>query len=475
MMPGISERVHGRTRVRRALIITVIVLIPFALHAIWDQAEASLLARSVRDLQRRGEPINLRAVRAPLPTPEERKAARLYAAAADLASAVARDNPETRLPSASAVIESSLKLPDLNARLDELERRYSDGDTALQLLDQATPLKFGGFGDHAPDLRTNGSPLEELNSLNAIRSEIASARRQTDAAVSAIVTSVRLHRTMPTLFYQQLITDRTFEALRLLFITNVVPVSELNLLRQAYEGTPDEDGAAEDLRIGRARLIGDFWPYAPELTPWALRMKPPIRSGVMETFRFVALRPFITHQFRRMLQPIDEAIAVATLPWPEKLDAADALARKYSIDPQRRTFPKSFISQLGMFPRFLGPANLEWNLPRAGHVLARRRVALVALAVEQYRRDHAEALPPNLDALVPAYLGKVPMDPFNGHPIRFVPQRESYVVYSVDVDRKDDGGALYGAYTGRTSNVFDRGARDLGMRIPLTPATRGEQ
>ena len=473
MKPVVAASDRRRPRVRRALIIAVIALLPFALHAVWDQAEASQLARTVRDLDRRGEPINLKTLRAPLPTAEERRAARLYAAAADLALAVARDNPEARLTSASSVLESSLALPDLISRLDDLERRYQDGNAALELLDRATPLHFGGFGDHEPELLTNGSPLVDLNALDAARADIASARQRPDAAASAIATSVRLQRTIPILFYREVAASRTFEALRLLFVTNVVPASALNSLRQAYQDTPDEDGAADDLRINRARLVGDFWPYAPGLTPWALRMKPPIRSGVMETLRFVALRPFITHQFRSMLQPLDEAIAVAKLPWPEKLDAADALARKYSVDPARQTLPKSsFVSQLGMFPRFLGPANLEWSLPRAGHILASRRVAIVVLAVEQYRRDHGEALPANLQALVPDYLRAIPTDPFSGNPIRFVRQPESYMVYSVDSDRKDDGGAFYGAYTGRRSNVFDRGPGDLGMRIPITPTVR---
>jgi hypothetical protein len=226
------------------------------------------------------------------------------------------------------------------------------------------------------------------------------------------------------------------------------------------------------LQTARARLIGDFWPYAPDLTPWALRMKPPIRSGALATLRFVALRPWITHQFRKMLEPFDEAIATAKLPWPEKLDAADALARKYSIDPEHVNLPKSsFLSDIGMFRRYLGPANLEWYIRGAGFTVARRRVALVSLAVEQYRRDHAEALPPNLDALVPAYLSKVPMDPFSGNPIRFVPQRDSYSVYSVDVNTKDDGGALYGPYSG--GGRFDPGARDLGIRVPLHPQLQG--
>jgi hypothetical protein len=472
-VPGVER---GRPRVRGALVVAVIVLIPLALQAVWDQVEASLLARAVRDLERRGEPINLKPLRATLPAADERKAARLYAAAADLALAVARDNPDQYLHRPSLVIESVLGSSALDARLDDLQREYADSGTALDLLDRATPLRFAGFGDHAPELLTNGSGMVELSAFNSIRAQIAAARGQAEAAVAAVAASVRLQRTMPNAFYEQLATASTFDALRAVLSSNVLTTGALDTLRRAYEDTPDHDRAEADLLMGRARLVGDFWPYSPEMTPWELRMQPPIRSGLAGAIGFVAARPWITHQFRRMLPGFDEALAVARLPWPSKLDAANALSRKYSIDPVRKIFPEtSFIWSLGRFHTYLGPANLEWNLPDAGLILARRRVALATLGVERYRRDHGEALPATLDRLVPAYLPEIPIDPFSGGPIAFASHSGSYTIYSVDTDRKDDGGALYGAYTGSPVRASNKGSRDLGIRVPLTPATRGGQ
>jgi hypothetical protein len=458
--------------VRRIFIILVVALAPFALHAIWDQVEASLLARTVRDLELHGEPISLRDQRSALPTAEERKAARLYAAAAELAQGSARDNPDARLHRPSVVIQSSLSQPGLDARLDDLQRQYVDGQAALDLLDLATPLTFGGFGPASSDM--NGGGLTELNLLNLIRADIASARRQPDLAAARVTESIRLQRTMPAGLYESWATARTFESLRLLLLTNVLTVSSLDGLQHAYEDTPNGDRAVSDLEMGRARILGDFWPYPPASTSWAFRLKPPSRSGVLATLTFVAFRPLITHRFRRMLQPFDEAIAAAKLPWPKNLDAADALARRYSIDPVQKTFPKpSFASRIGFFEPYLAPANLVWGLPSTGLTLARRNVALAILAIERYRRNHAETPPADLAALVPAYLKDVPMDPFTGTPVKYRLQRDGYVVYSVDVDRKDDGGVLYGAYTSRSDGVFDRGvARDAGIRVPFIEPNR---
>jgi hypothetical protein len=65
----------------------------------------------------------------------------------------------------------------------------------------------------------------------------------------------------------------------------------------------------------------------------------------------------------------------------------------------------------------------------------------LALAIERYRLDHG-ALPARLDDLVGDYVDRVPMDIFDGQPLRYALQEEGgYVIYSVGRNRKDEGGA----------------------------------
>jgi hypothetical protein len=71
---------------------------------------------------------------------------------------------------------------------------------------------------------------------------------------------------------------------------------------------------------------------------------------------------------------------------------------------------------------------------------ARARVAQTALAIERYRVSHDGVLPENLNALVPQFLSAIPVDPFDGRPVRFQPRASGYVVYSIGIDAKDDGG-----------------------------------
>ncbi len=74
-------------------------------------------------------------------------------------------------------------------------------------------------------------------------------------------------------------------------------------------------------------------------------------------------------------------------------------------------------------------------------LVLRARLDLVkaALAVERYRLTTG-SLPAALDALTPQYLKEVPVDPFDGRPIRYARQTLGYVLYSVDTDGQDNGG-----------------------------------
>lgn len=70
---------------------------------------------------------------------------------------------------------------------------------------------------------------------------------------------------------------------------------------------------------------------------------------------------------------------------------------------------------------------------------AERDAVQVAIALELYRRRHGE-YPTALEQMVPALLPQVPPDRFTGQPVRYRIANGSLAVYSVGVDRDDDGG-----------------------------------
>ncbi|MEN6449501.1 MAG: hypothetical protein ABFC96_03335 [Thermoguttaceae bacterium] len=66
----------------------------------------------------------------------------------------------------------------------------------------------------------------------------------------------------------------------------------------------------------------------------------------------------------------------------------------------------------------------------------------LALGLAAYRYDHKK-YPKTLAELAPTYLAKIPADPFTGGELHYKPEAESYTLYSVGPNGKDDGGRNY--------------------------------
>jgi ABC-type transport system involved in multi-copper enzyme maturation permease subunit len=100
---------------------------------------------------------------------------------------------------------------------------------------------------------------------------------------------------------------------------------------------------------------------------------------------------------------------------------------------------------------------LRWFLPTLQRSQAKVRCTIVALAVERYRRAHGR-WPDSLSALIPKFLEKVPIDLYDGQPLRYRRLADGVVIYSVGPDRRDDGGKI------NRKNENMRGT-DLGIQL----------
>ncbi len=454
-----------RPRLRRALVVAAVILLPLAIHAIWDQLESALLARAIASLARRGEPVDVMERRVPPGTPEQRHAASLYAAAADLAADQARDD-------GYLMTRKDVEIPGADPRLDpaRLTAYLARAAPALHLLEVATPLDFRGFGSIAPELHTNQSSLETLGAINSVHADILSARGEGGLAAAAIRRSIVLLRTITIPFYRSLSSVRLLGSLRILLKRAAPRDDALRELQAAFEAWPDEDGLAAELQRQRAQILGAFWPHPVDRGSWALRPRQGSREGAAVAVAFIVFRPLLTHAVRRQFGSFEQALAVAREPWPAKLDSARGLAQLHGVDLSGRASRQTFLQRMAaaISPTF-GVWQLEYALPVAGVNLAVRRTAIAALAIERFRRAHDGQPPSSLDALVPEYLSAVPQDPFDGKPLKYRLASDSYIVYSVERDRMDDGGILYGPGSGVDGRPPAR--RDLGVRVPITPAT----
>jgi hypothetical protein len=106
--------------------------------------------------------------------------------------------------------------------------------------------------------------------------------------------------------------------------------------------------------------------------------------------------------------------------------------------------------------------NDQWSPSDAFHQwLALMRCGIAAVAAERYRLAH-HRWPEELKTLVPQYLDEVPVDPYDGRPLRFRRLNDGLVIYSLGPDRHDNGGTIF-----RSPRKDGQGweGKDIGFRL----------
>ncbi|TWT88382.1 hypothetical protein Mal64_18620 [Pseudobythopirellula maris] len=92
--------------------------------------------------------------------------------------------------------------------------------------------------------------------------------------------------------------------------------------------------------------------------------------------------------------------------------------------------------------------------------------ALVGIALELLRREHG-GWPESLDQLAPRWLPELPVDRINGGPLGYRLVDGQPVVYSLGVDRDDDGGLWPSRFTTQTSANLSRWQIPYVVRPPI--------
>jgi hypothetical protein len=131
--------------------------------------------------------------------------------------------------------------------------------------------------------------------------------------------------------------------------------------------------------------------------------------------------------------------------------------------PYFKTTPAARISLPGGMMSALAVPSLRKSAGNIASVQALNEAALIAIAATQHRLDKG-SYPAELSALVPTYLPEMPVDPFDGKPMRKKKRDDgSLVIYSVNSDGVDNGGDV-------DSTKAD-GAKDAGLvlRAPTEP------
>ncbi len=120
-------------------------------------------------------------------------------------------------------------------------------------------------------------------------------------------------------------------------------------------------------------------------------------------------------------------VSLCFLPATQRIDDFDSLV------VETRQLPSYYV---GSALYFRSMPNL---IREFTDLTARARAARTILAIDAYHADHG-SMPPSLSALVPAYMDAVLSDPFDGKPLRYTVSGDAHSVFSVGMNRVDEGG-----------------------------------
>jgi hypothetical protein len=145
--------------------------------------------------------------------------------------------------------------------------------------------------------------------------------------------------------------------------------------------------------------------------------------------------PFRNANLATYLKYMSRIIAATKRPLPQARQETERI----DGDIQAAVSGGSGLSSPGHIMTALLISGLGGVMDAATRGNASNRATDAVIAVERFRSENAR-LPKRLQELVPDYLPQVPVDPFDGQPLRYVVRGDEYIIYSVGRDGIDDGG-----------------------------------
>lgn len=427
------------SRGRKLPIVSVIVaalLIVVAAVAIWRNSISSSNSERLHAIAARGEPTSLaeldkfyRAV------PESNNAALLW-----LEGGAALTNKLGDI-AGKLIMKRGVALDE--DEVHEAAEALAANTEALALFHRAARLNQSRY-----PINLNQQPFSNIRHLarvkgiaQVLRAEVAVAVAQTNTALAAeaINAIFAVGRSMGAepLLISQLVAYAidTIGIQTLQFAVNAAAFRETELaaMQMAVSKADDMDSAARGFIGERAFFISGLSDPDGFGLMAASRLTPP--SGVEEIISEVFVQPlarlsgFWQRDLRFGIDALSTNIAWARLPDPQRVHATTNWS---AIIAQAKS---GYYIMTGM----LLPA-MEKFIARDVNHRAQARTALVALAIERFRLANNGKLPSELPSLIPAYLEKVPIDPFDGQPLRYKRTDKGYMVYSIGPDGVDDGG-----------------------------------
>lgn len=455
-----------RWSVRRTVLLAVLLLL--AGIGIgrwwWGQSAERILQAEIDAIRARGEPLEWREFKRPF-IPDEENAAEFYRQAAKIVlfdhKLAETDEEASRAERLSDMLEYLLDYPDFRKAHAEEARQIIDlCQGAFALCRQARPLKdtdwkmsFRGPAVAAtiPPLGVcrrlaralclaalaaheagdDAAALEYLRDARAIGRAAGKAPILISSLVQIAIDSLSVRAIEEIAPKLNLKDPKAAEQARRLIAELLDEQAVRDSFVTAFMGERSmQYDTCERFRTGRIGLTSN--------TP---------ASGLFRS----TLQPMLKKDEARLLQHASGYVEAAK----EKSYPA-AVARLREL-PEYEP-PDSWLDRVSRIMSSILMPSLGRAFALEHRVIAHRRMAATALAIRLYEIDHGRR-PEKLAQLVDKYLRAVPTDPFcpEGKPIRYRPDAEAPVLYSVNTDGTDDDGQ----FSLRTSGDVDQEELDL--------------
>jgi len=420
---------HTRRRCRIWHGVVALLLLLFVLFRI---SGGYKLKKRLQALQNRGHPVTLEDLERSYSLPAGVKnAADVYLAAFSNYKKWDRDAMRG-IPIAGRTSMPSRTEP-LDAPTRQLVDQFlSDNEQAISLLYKAASIEHCRYPDDFTQVSNRikyrrfgmGNDVQVAAQLLRLEALIASEDKDVDKFLASISASLALARSLngPLMIHcsthNDVLSYSTYRSIERAI--NQTPLTDEQLLRLSalVKESDNDKGFKRALLTEQCLGLHKFIAPLKEVSK---------RIGEQESgqFRGLVKSRMLGLNSRHALGYIDlmqKSIDALELPDPDRLKAFEAVRQSAPSNKQGRII-RDVLS-------------LDREIERQ----ARARVTCAGLAVERYRLAEGH-LPKSLDNLVPAYTKIIPEDPFNGENLRYRRLKAGFVVYSVNDDMADNGGA----------------------------------
>lgn len=419
------------------ILLLLLVLVPLTLWYAWVTASARKVEAALATLREAGEPTTVEELNAIYVLPEgTRDVAALW-----LAATGPLDEPEFH--------EAAKGVPILDRELPENEReipppgepwpRREAAETLLEKYAESLRLmhEAAGAGGRAryPLVSTNRKlaltpnrhPIRQGDRLLELEAHVRAHRGDWPGAAESIETIQRL---AGSLEYEPLLVSQLTH-----ISTNSIGYRVLHSLLP-YGGWTDEELARLQAVLDKTDFDFPMRRAMQGERVWGIEMlRDPEMVGQARSRSLVL--GWIDPGYDDLLfylNMMERGTAIVRSPSPASLDAAE----QFDADLEAFFSRGGLVSMRYPISRIIRPAfaSVCQSVVRGNAVV---RMAAAAIACERFRHRHGR-LPESLKELVPEFLADVPIDPFDGQPLRYIAEEDGFKVYSIGPNRIDDGG-----------------------------------